>query len=251
MTADTRSAIALDRRTLTTTALAGAAQKAPTLQALHFQDNIRIRGCRQSDHDAICRLCFDTGFLGRSADSLFHDRELFAELFTRPYLDYEPEWGIVAEAEGRVVGYLLGSVCRYFDWLQLWSGLQTTSKLIFRLATGRYRGHPRSRKFIRWLFTSGLREQPGHPGGAAHLHFEIEKRYRGRGLCLKMWSIYEGRLREAGVKQCYGAFFSYPRRRPELVYARYGFTVYDRRRTTLFEPEISEPVEVVCVSRML
>jgi hypothetical protein len=35
---------------------------------------------------------------------LFQDRELFAELFTRPYLDHEPEWGTVAESNGQVVG---------------------------------------------------------------------------------------------------------------------------------------------------
>ncbi len=53
------------------------------------------------------------------------------------------------------------------------------------------------------------------------------------------------------MKQCYGAFFSHPQRRPELAYARYGFTVFDRRRTTLFEPEIPDPVEVVCVCKTL
>jgi hypothetical protein len=36
-----------------------------------------------------------------------------------------------------------------------------------------------------------------------------------------------------------------------MAYARYGFEVFDRRRTTLFEPEIREPVEVVCVCKSL
>lgn len=251
MIADSPNTIVLNRPALGGTAVSGLAHKLPALPELRFRENISIRGYRESDFDAICRLCCETGFLGHPVDSLFHDRELFAELFTRPYLRYEPGWGIVAEADGRVVGYLLGSVCPYFDWLQLWCGLQTASKMLFRLATGRYAGHPRSRKFIRWLFTAGFREQPRHPGSAAHLHFDIASKFRGRGVCLKMWDIYERRLREAGVRQCYGAFFSHPKRRPESVYARYGFTVYDRRRTTLFAPEIPEPVEVVCVCKGL
>jgi len=36
-----------------------------------------------------------------------------------------------------------------------------------------------------------------------------------------------------------------------LVYARYGFAVFDRRPTTLFTPMVEEPVEVVCVQRKL
>jgi len=74
--------------------------------------------------------------------------------------------------------------------------------------------------------TSGFREQPKHPAGAAHLHWDLDERFRCRGICLRLWTIYELRLRSARVKQCYGAFFSYPRRRPEAVYARYGFRVF-------------------------
>lgn len=213
--------------------------------------SIRIRPYRQEDRAAICQLCCDTGFLGQPMDSLFQDRELFAELFTRPYLDHEPDWGRVAESNGQVIGYLLGSVCRYFGLLQLLAGFQTAAKMVTRLAAGDYANHPRSRKFIRWLFTAGLYEQPRHPRGAAHLHFDIHKDYRGFGITLRLWHDYERRLRAAGIQKCYGAFFSHPGRRPELVYARYGFTVFDRRRTTLFEPEITDPMEVVCVAKNL
>ena len=213
--------------------------------------SVRIRPYRAEDREAICQLCCDTGFLGQPVDSLFQDRELFAELFTRPYLDHEPEWGTVAESNGQIVGYLLGSVCRYFGALQLFAGFQTAAKMVMRLAAGDYANHPRSRKFIRWLFTAGFSEQPKHPRGAAHLHFDIHKDYWGCGITLRLWRDYERRLRAAGIRKCYGAFFSHPGRRPELVYARYGFTVFDRRRTTLFEPEMADPMEVVCVAKNL
>jgi len=251
MIANTKNSIALDRRALNGVGIPRTGAASAILRETLTYDDIRIRPCKESDYEAIGRLCCDTGFLGHPVDSLFRDRDLFADLFTRPYLTYEPEWGIVAESKGRVVGYLLGSVNRYFDWLQMWSGFQTAAKMVLRLGTGHYAGHPRSRKFIRWLFTAGLWEQPRHPGNAAHLHFDIEKEYRGRGLCQKMWTIYENRLRENGIAECYGAFFSHPKRRPEIVYKRYGFTVYDRCRTTLFQPEIPEPVEVVCVCKKL
>jgi ribosomal protein S18 acetylase RimI-like enzyme len=182
---------------------------------------------------------------------LFQDRELFAELFTRPYLDHEPEWALVAEAQDRVVGYLLGSVGKDFELTLLRSGFQTTFKMVLRLAMGRYSRHPRSRQFIRWLLASGFWEQPRHPRNAAHLHFDIEREYRGRGIARRLWDIYERRLLAAGATQCYGAFFSYPQRRPETIYARFGFHVFDRRQTTLFRPEVADSVEVVCVHKRL
>ncbi len=210
---------------------------------------VRIRAYRESDRSAIRRLCCDTGYLGRPVDCLFQDRELFADLFTNAYLDHEPQWALVAECDGQLVGYLLGAVSKHFDLVLMRSGLVTTSKMLLRLASGRYSGHRRSRTFIRWLLTVGYREQPRHPRNAAHLHCDLACGFRGRGILKRLWDVYEERLRLAGVSHCYGAFFSHPRRRPEAVYARYGFSVFDRKRTTIFEPEIVEPVEVVCVAR--
>ena len=227
-------------------------QALPRLNGSSCQlEKILIRPYEEKDRDVIRRICCDTGLWGEPIESLFADREIFADLFTKPYLDYEPEWALVAEDRGQVVGYLLGSVCPNFDLLLMQSGFQTAIKLLGRYATGRYAHHPRSRRFIRWLLTAGLWEQPKHPTHAAHLHWDIEKNHRGRGIAQLFWQGYETKLRAAGIKQCYGAFFSHPRRRPEHVYARFGFSVFDRKRTTLFEPEITDPVEVVCVQKML
>jgi hypothetical protein len=212
---------------------------------------LRIRPYQPSDRPAIVRICGDTGFLGNPVEPLFQDRELFADLFTKAYLDYESEWALVAEADGRLAGYLLGSACPHFDRLLMRSGLQTVTRMLYRWVTGRYAQHPRSRQFIRWLLTSGFREQPKHPADAAHLHFNLAHAYRGRGLCRKLWEAYEQRLKASGVARCYGSFFSYSRRRPEAAYARFGFQTYDRCGTTLFQPDISEAIEVVCVWKEL
>jgi GNAT superfamily N-acetyltransferase len=203
------------------------------------------------DRAAIRHLCCETGFLGKPVDPLFRDRELFADLFTKPYLDHEPNWAFVAEADGHVAGYLLGSVRSDFDRVLMRCGFQTVTKMLFRLMCGRYSKHPRSRQFIRWLLTSGFWEQPKHPEGAAHLHFSLEQRYRGRGLGRRLWGVYEQQLRSAGVKRCYGSFFSHVKRRPEAVYARYGFHEFARCSTTLFKPEVHGLVEVVCVCKDL
>ncbi len=217
--------------------------------AICLDHKVRIRLYREPDRPAIRRLCCDTGFLGNPVDALFRDRELFADLFTNAYLDCEPDCAFVAEVDGRVVGYLLGAVSKRFDWDLMRSGFCTAVKMVFRLLRGRYAGHPRSGRFVRWLLLSGFAEQPKHPANAAHLHWDLDKGFRGRGVCRRLWEVYEQRLHRAGIKQCYGSFFSYPQRRPEAVYARYGFRVFDRKPTTIFEPEIEGPVEVVCVQK--
>lgn len=213
------------------------------------EERVLIRPYRAEDRADILRICCDTGFLGNPIETIFRDREIFAELFAAPYLNYGPDWAWVADDGHRVVGYLLGSVSPSFHYALLYSGFQTTVKLITRAATGCYSGHPRTRHFIRWLLTNGYREQPRHPENAAHLHFNIEKSHRGHGLARRLWRAYEEQMCGAGVRNCYGAFFSLPKRRPEAVYARLGFSVFDRKRTTMFYPEIKEPVEIVCVHR--
>lgn len=235
----------------------GGAIDVPTLSHESFDatkvpaEQVRVRPYSQSDWRAIRHLCCETGLLGKPIEPLFHDRELFADLFTRPYLESEPEWALVAEAEGRVVGYLLGAVSPGFEWHLLRSGFRTACRMLWRLFSGHYAQHAPSQRFVRWLLTVGYREQPGHPPSSAHFHWDLEQRFRGRGLAQRLWSVYEERLRDAGVARCYGCFFSCVRRRPELVYARYGFTVFDRRPTTLFASLVQEPVEVVCVQRTL
>jgi ribosomal protein S18 acetylase RimI-like enzyme len=229
----------------------GIFEKFGVEEQLRWARPVEIRPYRRADREAIRRICCDTGFLGKPVDAIFQDRELFADLFTKPYLEHEPEWALVAEAEHRVVGYLLGSVSQQFETALMWSGFQTVMKMLFRLARGHYRGHPRSQRFIAWLLSAGMREQPRHPPRAAHLHFDLDRRYRGRGIGQRFWELFEERLREAGICRCYGSFFSHARRRPEWVYARFGFTVFDRRRTTLFAPEVLEPVDVVCVHKTI
>lgn len=213
--------------------------------------SLRIRRYREGDRARVREICCDTGCLGQPIDTMFADRALFADLITGPYLEHEPEWALVVENNDRVVGYLLGSTRRDFDRQLMRSGSRVAWKMLWRLITGHYREHRNSGRFVRWVLLFGFHERPKHPRHAAHLHFDLEEEFRGLGVGRRLWNIYEDRLRDAGVKRCYGEFFSYPERRPEVVYARYGFSVFDRHRTTLFAGEIPNPVEIVCAQKTL
>jgi hypothetical protein len=212
---------------------------------------ILIRKYQESDREAVRLICCATGFLGGPIDTIFRDREMFADLITNPYLDYEPEWGLVAENDGRVIGYLLGSVSANFTRNLLVSGFHTACKMLARLITGKYKDHPRSEHFIRWVLTKGLMERPKHPDDAPHLHLNLEKAFRVGMVARRLWLAYETMLGAAGIDHYYAEFFSCPQRNPERIYFRFGFRIYDRVETTIFQPEIMDTVSIVCTCKRL
>jgi GNAT superfamily N-acetyltransferase len=212
---------------------------------------VNIRRYQKSDREAVRTICCDTGFLGNPIDPIYRDRELFADLITNPYLDYEPEWTLVAEADGQVAGYILGSVKANFSRTLMFSGFQTACKMLSRLLTNKYQDHPRSELFVRWVLTKGLMEQPHHPEGAAHLHVNVKPEYRQGVVSRRLWHTFEKSLRQAGLNHYYGQFFSCTQRNLERVYARFGLKTYDRSETTMFYPEIPYPVSIVCAHKFL
>jgi hypothetical protein len=231
---------------------AGLQTDVPEFQVVAFTGTpVTIRKYQESDRDEVRRICCDTGFLGEPIEGIYQDRELFADLFTNVYLDYEPDWSLVAASEGRVAGYLLGSVNPHFNRTLMLSGFQTVCKMLSRLLTGKYSQHPRSEQFVRWVLTKGLMEQPKHPEEAAHLHVNLEKPLRQGLVARGLLVTFEDRLALAGFNHYYAKFFSCSRRNPERMYGRLGFEVYDRMASTIFQPEISDPVNIVCTHKKL
>lgn len=70
--------------------------------------DILIHPYRPADREAVRRICCDTADCGRPVESFFPDREVFADLITLYYTDYEPGSSWVAEQGGAVAGYLNG-----------------------------------------------------------------------------------------------------------------------------------------------
>ncbi len=71
--------------------------------------SIRIRSYEKSDRDSIIDICYATGYMGEDLTKHFRDRKLFALIFALYYTDYEPENCFVAESNGKVVGYIIGT----------------------------------------------------------------------------------------------------------------------------------------------
>ncbi|MFB2555378.1 GNAT family N-acetyltransferase [Herbiconiux liangxiaofengii] len=118
---------------------------------------------RSGDRAAVLDICVRTGDAGGDASALHSDPRVLTDRYATPYLDLEPELAVVAEFDGSVVGYVLGTAdsARFAE---------------------RFRVHPSS------LTEAERREHarglvPPEAGGfPAHLHVDLLPVAQGRGV---------------------------------------------------------------------
>jgi hypothetical protein len=180
------------------------------------------------------RICCETGFSGDPVDPLFSDRDVFADFFTRYYTDWEPETALVVERKGEVVGYMIGC-CRYryhfFAEKVILLGV-IVPKVVGRLLSGQY--DRQSRNFIKWCCLKATAETPRAPERTPHFHFNMLKEHRDLKTTYKLVMTFLEMLTRRGHKQVYGQIQTFEDRRPQKVFERFGFYLYDQRPVSKF-----------------
>lgn len=211
----------------------------------------KIRKYQEEDRESVRRICCDTGFWGKPIDPIYQDRECLAGMIVDPYLDTEPENAFVVEGKGGVVGYLTASMNPHFEIKILPKILKIAATMQWRNFKGTYDNHPRSRKFVSHVTTRGIFELPKHPKNSAHLHINLAEEYRNKNIGLELLKRFENLVISNGLNQYYGQLFSTEKKRTERLYERIGFEIFDKKRTRIFEPEISEPLYGLCITKKL
>jgi hypothetical protein len=136
-----------------------------------------IRPYEEKDRDAVRKICCDTGFMGDPVDTLFCDREIFADFFTSYYTDNEPENAMVAEVDGEVIGYIIGCLNhKAYPLKQAMIVIKKIPTVIWRIISGKY--DKQTLKFIKWFLTKANSETPDAPKNAAHFHVNLLNGYR-------------------------------------------------------------------------
>lgn len=69
---------------------------------------VKIRSYRTEDREAVREISLQSSIFGEFRNAVFDD-EILANILTVYFTDYEPTSCFVAEKEGRVIGYVLGS----------------------------------------------------------------------------------------------------------------------------------------------
>jgi ribosomal protein S18 acetylase RimI-like enzyme len=167
-------------------------------------EDIVVRPYIPADRAKVRSICFVTGYMGDPVDWQWRDEESFADLFSLYYTDREPDSALVAEMDGKVVGYLLGCV----DSERVGNPLAPLAPHVLR------RGimlRPGTARFI-WRAVGDLGRDvvrrrlpiPAHdPRWPAHLHINLLPVARGRGCGASLVRRWLERLREMGVPGCH------------------------------------------------
>ena len=143
-----------------------------------------IRKFRARDERAVRMICFETALFGESVAPYFGDLRLVTDAILGFHIWGEPDYLYVADADGRVVGYLAGTM----DVRSL--RRRCAARLAFRLSRGWVaRGHflrPRSwrlawdaARYARAVASLSGRVRENYP---ANLHVNIDRNYRALGL---------------------------------------------------------------------
>ena len=202
-----------------------------------------IRHYQLADRGAVHHIAGDTAFFGQPIETYLDDRQHFLDLFVAYYTDHEPTYAWVAEADGQVVGYLIGcpDTARHRRILLR----RILPHVLLHLLRGRYHVGRRTYRYIVRLALASLRRefpQADHILYPAHLHINVAADWRGRGLGRRLMSVYLAQLREETVAGVHLETTALNRAAVRL-YRSLGFELLDARRTRLWEGFIAEPVE--------
>ena len=196
------------------------------------KSKIIIRSFEKDDRGPLRKLCADTAFMGEPVEKFCPDRELFADWACSYYTDYEPESIFVAEYEGRVRGYIMGSK----DELKYRRVSAELSRLLLKRTLGRFLFEPSSRRLLFNLaksFVSGEFKRPDFSRHyPAHLHINLDKAFRGNGIGPMLIFRFESYL--LGVK-VYGVRLATISARANRFFQKQGFGILYRRRVTYFD----------------
>ena len=145
-------------------------------------NNIILRLYNSQDRLAVREISYETADRGNSAENIFGDREVLADLLTCYYTDYEPQSLWVAEHERRVIGYLTGCLdsrryLRIMGW-RLWPCILI--KAIFRGALWRPQTWRLFKATVMTLCQGKLRREIPFDKYPAHLHVNVRKNFRGQ-----------------------------------------------------------------------
>ena len=143
--------------------------------------------------------------MGDPVEWQWRDAESFSNIFTGYYTDAEPESALVAEIDGEVMGYLLGCV----DSSKAWNpagvvGRQLTRRgIAFRPGTARFVW----RAVGDVIVDAARKRLPpapfADPRWPAHLHIDLLREARGRGVGAALVRRWLDTLRQAGVPGCH------------------------------------------------
>lgn len=193
-----------------------------------MKDEIYIRHYKREDRPKIREICYETAFMGESAEAFFDDKEILADAVTSYYTDYEPGSIFIAEYQENIIGYLTGCIdsSRYRRILIN----RILPKIIIRSV---FCGKAFKPKIARFLYHSmisffrGEFKKPRLKQYPAHLHISVTKNYRRMGVGSKLINSFSNYLKNKNIKGVHIVTIS---KKARLFFEKAGFKLFHSRK---------------------
>ncbi len=194
---------------------------------------IIIRLYQKQDRAFVRAIAYDTALLGDCAHPFFDEKETLADFLTAYFIDYEPCSCFIAQADGKLVGYLLGA--KDSAVMNNVCCLKITPKLLIKAITRNVFFSGKNIAFISNYIRSFLMGEFRSPDFSkvypSVLHINIQKDYRNRGIGTKLITVYLDYLVKEKIK---GVHFATLSEKAARFYDKLGFVLlYKRKRSYL------------------
>jgi len=185
----------------------------------------RIRAYRPGDERELYEICLRTGDSGGDATELYRDPNLLGEVYVGPYVRLAPTLAFVAEDEGGVAGYVLGTAdTRAFELAcerEWWPALRS------RYALGVFPANSPDDHLARLIHGPNKTSEDVIERYPAHLHIDLLPRLQGHGFGRSLLETLFDALRAGGVPAVHLGV-GLANERAIGFYERMGFTVVHR-----------------------
>jgi GNAT superfamily N-acetyltransferase len=172
------------------------------MTGLPANEAIVVRPFRPADAPAVRRICYRTALYGKPVEALISDADWVTEALLGYYLRFEAWNLLVAEAGGRVVGYL--SACADTRRSERLYALRVAPRLALRFCLKGYGLRPSlwrfaicSAVYARNLHAARHRVLSLFP---AHLHLNLDADWQGRGVGTDLLEHSLASLYDQGVR---------------------------------------------------
>ncbi len=214
-------------------------------------NDLIVRPYLSKDREAVFRIGADTAFFGAPIEAYMEDRNVFLDGFYAYYTDLEPEHTWVACAGEEVVGFITGCVDSRAHDRKYWRFI--LPRILSNLFRGKYRFGRRSLSYFGGLLTGFLNREFTHVDWdiyPAHLHINVDAKWRGYKLGQRLMEAYLTQLRSLGIPGVYLDTTSLNETACRM-YEKFGFRILDARPFSFWSRWFKRPVKNICYGLIL
>jgi len=215
-----------------------------------WESGIKIRKFQAKDKPAVRQIVYDTALMGESAELFFQGQEVISDAFSLYFTDYEPEACFVAEDNGQIVGYLIGTR-KKVSAEAIFNGRIALSLFIKALKSGIFL-KKRNLIFIysclKDFLINGIKTPDFNRQYPATFHLNIKDGFRGKELGSKLITNFLDYLK---INRCPGVHLATMSERAADFFLAQGFIQLYKGKRSYFRRILDRDVPLYIFGKLL